>query len=471
MGRSSSLRVVWVLTAVINSVMLGQNAKPVNASSPESPALQTAVAAPATKNESLSDKTDQKDSRGWLPPGEDPENHLISPFLKHLVQDQQAFWTAPLDLHKDDWKWLAPFAGFTGAMIASDGWISKQLPDAPSQLKRSKDVSDYTVYSMVGVSGASFLLGQLTHDDHLQEAGLLSGEAAINSTAVAYFLKEITQRPRPYQGNEHGSFFEGGGSFPSEHSAVAWSVASVWAHEYPGKLSQILAYGLASAVSVTRVTSKQHFASDVAIGSALGWYFGREVYRAHHDRELGGTSWDSPLPESTGEKTRNPENMGSPYVPLDSWVYPAIERLSALGYIQTAYLGIRPWTRMECARLLGEASDQASGDSDENGQAAEILTELAAEFQSETSRLNGSENLGVSVDSVYTRVTSISGPPLVDGYHFGQTIINDFGRPYGEGFNNVSGVTAHAVAGPLAFGNNSMLSAIPISENLFSKPT
>ena len=68
---------VWVLTAVINSVMLGQNAEPVNASSPESPALQTAVAAPATKNESLSDKTDQKDSRGWLPPGEDPENRLI----------------------------------------------------------------------------------------------------------------------------------------------------------------------------------------------------------------------------------------------------------------------------------------------------------------------------------------------------------------------------------------------------------
>ena len=43
--------------------------------------------------------------------------------------------------------------------------------------------------------------------------------------------------------------------------------------------------------------------------------------------------------------------------PLDSWVYPALERLAALGYLQTAYLGIRPWTRMECARLLEEADD------------------------------------------------------------------------------------------------------------------
>jgi hypothetical protein len=37
-----------------------------------------------------------------------------------------------------------------------------------------------------------------------------------------------------------------------------------------------------------------------------------------------------------------------------------------------------------------------------------------------------------------------------DGYHFGQTITNDFGRPYGEGFNSVTGVEASAEAGPFA---------------------
>ena len=75
----------------MNSVMLGQNAKPVNASSPASPALQTAVAAPATENENLSDKTDENDSRAWLPPGEDPENRLTTPFLKHLGQRPESF--------------------------------------------------------------------------------------------------------------------------------------------------------------------------------------------------------------------------------------------------------------------------------------------------------------------------------------------------------------------------------------------
>ena len=52
------------------------------------------------------------------------------------------------------------------------------------------------------------------------------------------------------------------------------------------------------------------------------------------------------------------------------------------------------------------------------------------------------------MDSVYTRVTGISGTPLRDGYDFGQTIVNDYGRPYWTGFNNVTGVTADAEAGP-----------------------
>src|SRR5208282_4900265 len=175
---------------------------------------------------------------------------------------------------------------------------------------------------------------------------------------------------------------QGGSSFPSEHSAIAWSVASVVAHEYPGTLTKIAAYGLASAVTITRVTGKQHFSSDVVVGSALGWYFARQVYRAHHNPQLGGDAWgDIQEDSSQKEKVRNPANMASPYVPLDSWVYPAMERLIALGYIQSADLGMRPWTRMECARLLHEEADDRIPD--ENGEARRIYAALAEEFDDE----------------------------------------------------------------------------------------
>jgi hypothetical protein len=239
-------------------------------------------------------------------------------------------------------------------------------------------------------------------------------------------------------------------SFPSEHSAAAWSIASVVAHEYPGPLTQFLAYGLASTVTLTRVTSQNHFPSDAFIGSVLGWYFGRQIYRAHHDSTLPGGAWGNLLEDKHTDGSRNPKRMASSYVPLDSWIYPSLERLAAMGYIRRAYLGLRPWSRMECARMLEEAEEAGLGHA-EGTEAQGIYRSLADEFVVERSRLDGAANLGLNIDSVYTRVTTISGSPLRDGAHFGQTINNDYGRQYWEGTSFISGLSTHAEAGPFAF--------------------
>jgi len=416
-----------------------------SASPQESVAGQQPPASGQIPDQGTSPKNEFRDR---LEPGTDPENRLVSPFLKHLVSDQKQFWTSPAHLETKDLKWILPGAGITAAFIASDSWWSKQVP--LSHVATSKKVSDYGTYSLMGLSGASFLLGHVMHDDQLSEAGLLSGEAAINAAAIAYAFKEITQRQRPYQGNGHGNFFAGGSSFPSEHSAIAWSIASVWAHEYPGWFSQIAAYGLASTVSITRVTAKQHFASDAIIGSALGWYLARQVYRAHHDPELGGSGWGNVFEERTGEGGHNPNYMASPYVELDSWIYPALERLIALGYIQSDVLGMRPWTRMACARLLDDAEDRFPNNGLEERDAGRIYAALTSEFKGEIAKLDGAANVDARLESVYTRMMGISGTPLRDGYHFGQTITNDYGRPYWTGANNITGVTADGEAGPVA---------------------
>jgi len=383
-----------------------------------------------------------------LQPGEDPQNRLVSPFVKHIVTDQKEFWTSPARFRTKDLKWILPGAGITAAFIASDSWWAKQVN--PAHMQTSLHISDYGTYSLIGLGGASFLFGHMTHNDHLQEAGLLSGEAAINSTAVAYLFKETTQRQRPLEGNGNGDFFNAGLSFPSEHSAIAWSIASVWAHEYPGWLSQVAAYGLASAITITRVTAQQHFPSDVVVGSALGWYFGRQVYRAHHDPEVGGAPWGNLVEENTGDKVRNPNYMASPYVPIDSWIYPLLERLIALGYMKSNVLGMRPWTRLQCARMVQETGEKVGNGEDDSVEANRIYQSLAREFAQEIERLDGAPNVGAQVNSVYTRVTGISGTPLRDSDHFGQTIINDYGRPYWTGFNDVTGLSAEAEAGPLA---------------------
>lgn len=445
----------WTLSVLVAFAWLAAPAKAEDDSQPLPVSEKTELRSISVATNS----TTHKDQAAFLPAGEDPEDQLLTPFLKHLALDQSQFWTAPFHLHRQDAKLLVPFAVFTGALIASDRWISRRVPDSASEINRSKTISDYATYSLLGAAGAGYFWGHFIHNERLRETGFLAGEAALNSTAVAYLFKTVTARPRPLDGNGKGAFFQGGASFPSEHSAIAWSIASVVAHEYPGALTKIAAYGLASTVTLTRVTGKQHFSSDVVVGSALGWYFARQIFRAHHDPELGGAGWGS-FNDETGNpdgagKFRDPEHMGSPYVPLDSWVYPAIERLEALGYIHTAFEGTKPWARTECARLISEASDELSlrsagpvaGEQQEEAQA--LLTVLSEEFQREAELDMGGVNRWAAMPSFYTRVISASGAVLTDGYHSGQTYAYDYGRPFRPGTNFISGFSTDFGAGPL----------------------
>jgi len=380
---------------------------------------------------------------------EDRENSVGLHLLKNIAEDQKAIWIGPKNLHWVDADWLVPLGGAAAAMFATDTEYSKHLSNSPNRIKYSKDLSNYGLASMVGIGGGLYLWGHLTHDDHKIETGILAGEAAVDTLAPVYALKYAFGRERPLQDNYRGRFGQGGVSFPSQHAAAAWSIASVIAHEYPGPLTSLFAYGLASAVSASRISGKQHFPSDVLVGSAIGWLEGMYVYRKHHDPRIGGGDWET-YAESQENRESNIGKIGSPYVPLDSWIYPALDRLAALGYIDTAILGLRPWTRLECARFLSEAAEHRV-DGEDSSESAKLYDSLAHEFAYEESLMAGERNVRAQLESIYARFTNVSGPPLTDNYHFGQTIVNDFGRPFERGFNNVEGLSAWAAAGRFVF--------------------
>lgn len=302
---------------------------------------------------------------------------------------------------------------------------------------------------MAAGAGGTYFLGLLTHNEHERETGFLSGEAAIDSLFAVEALKYATGRQRPYQGNGTGHFFKGGASFPSEHSAATWAIAGIVAHEYPSPFMKLVSYGLATMVSASRVTAKEHFPSDVLIGAAIGYLTSEYVYRRHHNPELSGSTWEIPAVRPERPSHWKSKFMGSPYVPLDSWIYPELERLAVLGYINSEILGMRPWTRMECARQISEAGDRVADD-EGGGEAARLYQDLAQEFSPELDWLGGGNNAEFRVESVYTRATEIAGKPLTDGYHFAQTIYNDFGRPEEQGFNNVTGLSGWLANGPFA---------------------
>ena len=74
----------------------------------------------------------------------------------------------------------------------------------------------------------------------------------------------------------------------------------------------------------------------------------------------------------------------------------------------------------------------------ENQNAGESGFELEREFRPEIEGAAEGDSGAFRLESVYSRTGYISGTPLRDGFHFAQTQINDFGRPYGEGWNNVN---------------------------------
>jgi hypothetical protein len=370
-------------------------------------------------------------------------------FLRNLAYDQKDIWTSPFKARVQDLNWIVPLTGLSVGLINADAELSSRIKGTSTLGKHSSTISNGGVGLALGGSGALYLLGKYTGDDHKKETGILAIEAATNSLIVGEVLKAVTQRARPSDGNFKGEFFNStsisNSSFPSAHALMAWSAASVLAHEYPGPLTQILAYGLATTVSAARVSGRNHFPSDVVVGSAMGWLIGRQAYKSHHDPELPGAGYGTFVREPRIEGFPSAER-GSPYVPIDSWVYPAFDRLAAMGVLDSGIAGLRPWTRKECSRLV----EEISGEVDESNpdEAWRIYSALAREFASD---VKGEETDYIGLDSVYARVTSISGPPLTDGYHFGQTIVNDYGRPYQRGTNALGGFSSTGVAGALAF--------------------
>jgi membrane-associated phospholipid phosphatase len=449
------------------------------------PAPPPAVIGSTSTSNPLPDAPEpQNTAAPTLPPGPGqgkPEDITFAGTPRRLLADQKAIWTSPAHLRFTDAIWLLPLGATTGVLIGSDHHTMTSLIDINANDQHHfSTVSDAGVAAL-GVLPAGMYLWSFSHDaPQAHETALLTGEALADSLAVTGVNRLVFRRDRPAVNDARGHFFSSGitdSSFPSNHATAAWSMAAVIGDEYPGWLTRTAVYGLAAGVSVSRVLAEQHFPSDVVVGSATGWLIGHYIYRAHHNFTLNPFD-TTPMPGDFGvprtprtqqqatinfqrtpvahhpprmfDEDTDPDAIGSPNVPMDSWVYPALERLAAMGFIPGQSVSIRPWTRQECLRQLKLAEDLASmPDEYSSGlisEAHRLMTDLHAELETEP---NYYESL--SVDSLYARYGTIAGPALADSFHFGQTWWNDFGRPLGRGSSAIAGYEMRAHYGRLFF--------------------
>src|ERR1700679_2698074 len=160
---------------------------------------------------------------------------------RNLFTDQKNLWTTPFHMTQSEWQWTVPLAFLGAGLLASDTAIEKHVPTNPATVSHAVTASNAGLAAMGAVGAGMFLLGHATNNDQWRETGLLSGEAGIDAFLDTEVFGYAFGRERPFSGDGRGRFFQGGDSFPSQHAAISWAIASVIAHEYPGPLTEIVA--------------------------------------------------------------------------------------------------------------------------------------------------------------------------------------------------------------------------------------
>jgi hypothetical protein len=282
-----SARAACICLAVVICCALAESQSPaVDFTEGATPSLAISITptAPASVDILAGFPPDQPQSS--VPPNEDANRHgFIVRNLKRGLEDQKELYLAPLK--PKNLKWDALVLGVTGGLLAGDRQISRQISN--DHVNISHDIALTALLGTSAAAGSVWLYGIKSDNPHAKETGELTLETLANTFLIYTPMQFIAGRERPDEGTGNGRFWRHGGfntSFPAGHAMFTWAMASVLAHEYPRPWVKVLAYGAALTVSGARLTGRNHFASDIWVGSVLGYLIGAHIFHAHCDPAL-----------------------------------------------------------------------------------------------------------------------------------------------------------------------------------------
>lgn len=211
-------------------------------------------------------------------------------FPTNFVADQKEIWLFPGHLAKAQ-HWLPAVASVsvTSAFVASDPYSAPYFRTTSSFSGFNRVFSGVNAGAFIAAVPATiYAVGFIKKDSYAQSTALLAAEAFADGFALDLAFKGVTGREQPlkYAGNGPyaDSFFNGthnpfhSGGFYSVHAMSAFSVAAVVAHRYRAcRWVPWVAYGMAGVISFSRITSSNHFPSDVFFGGAIGFVIARYV--------------------------------------------------------------------------------------------------------------------------------------------------------------------------------------------------
>ena len=125
------------------------------------------------------------------------------------------------------------------------------------------------MWVQVPLAVGAWSYGSLTDNGEVAGLGYDLSRSLLLTYGVTAVIKHAVDRERP---NGDGL------SFPSGHTAAAFSTAGVVTRRYGGWAGGITV-GLGVLTALGRIEDEKHYASDVVAGATIGWIIGRTVAR------------------------------------------------------------------------------------------------------------------------------------------------------------------------------------------------
>ena len=212
------------------------------------------------------------------------------------AQHQAPFFT------KKDALLAGAFVATTALMFPLDEHVAERLQNPNTQANRffkdaSKGVEAIASPGAYVIGGTLYAVGRIGKFDKVADLGWHGTEAVLFAQGVTFMLKGTVGRGRPFltNGEDPGDYhmmqgFSSGDwtSFPSGHTSTAFAAAAAVTNEttrwWPRSTWVVgpLMYGGAAAVGLSRMYHNRHWASDVALGAAIGTFSGRKVVQYAH---------------------------------------------------------------------------------------------------------------------------------------------------------------------------------------------
>ena len=219
----------------------------------------------------------------------DPDRDVsIKQLPANILADQKSIWLFPVSIAHGEH--ILPTVGVVGAtavFFATDAHSAPPFRTTTAFNGFNNAFSGTNSAAMIiAIPAVIYGVGLVRKDSYAQSSALLAGEAFVDGLLLELPMKAITARRQPlsYSGDGpySGSFFNGShnpfkdGGFYSGHTVAAMAVATVLAHRYRHhRWVPLVAYGLAGAISFSRLTTSNHFAGDVFFGGAMGFVIAR----------------------------------------------------------------------------------------------------------------------------------------------------------------------------------------------------